>query len=37
MAWDLRDDRGRLVRGGLYFVKLCGGGVALVSRLVVLQ
>jgi hypothetical protein len=33
--WDLRDDDGRRVSAGLYFVALTGGGAALVRRLVV--
>jgi hypothetical protein len=35
LAWDLRDDGGRPVPAGLYFVRLAAGGTTLVRRLVV--
>jgi hypothetical protein len=35
VTWDLRDDRGRLVNGGLYFARLESLGRSLVQRMVV--
>jgi hypothetical protein len=36
LAWDLRDDAGRRVPGGLYFARLAGADHAFTRRLVVL-
>ena len=37
LKWDLRDERGRPVDGGVYFVRFTLGGKAVSHKLVVLQ
>lgn len=37
MQWDLRDDRGSPVAGGLYWIRLEGDGARIVRRLVTLR
>jgi hypothetical protein len=37
LKWDLRDDKGSPVQGGVYFVRFSLGGKSLVHKLVVLQ
>jgi len=37
VRWDGRDDDGRHVRAGIYFVRLRGGGKEAIGRIVLLE